>query len=566
MSKKTDEKKHSRETVATKLAEYEATRQAIPGTSQRQLAEQLGVPRSTLQHWIARRESIDADPEVIAFFESPAGVAFLHRLVIAAQFVITLLGVGGIRLVCTFLELSGLESFIAASYGSQQKVTVSMETAVVAFGQAEQKRMVAGMNPKQITVCQDETFHPEICLVAIEAVSNYILLEKYAPDRKAETWTAEMKVALDGMPIEVIQSTSDEGQGLCSHVKKHLCAHHSPDLFHVQREAVQATSVVLAGKTRQAEKTLAAAKQAVSQERAAQVAYVNGKRGRGRPPAFDRRIHQAAADQQQEAQTAFETAQAHQTRAKQAVQAISATYHPYDLESGAPRTAETVATALEQHFVELETIATEADLPERCFKKIKKAKKVGVDMVATIAFFWLTVTAKVETLGLAPEVERGVYDHLIPAIYLQQVAEKTANTDQRDQLHQKSQELLAPFLARAGPLHDLTTNERLVIEKVARECAELFQRSSSCVEGRNGQLALRHHSLHRISDRKLVALKTIHNYFIQRQDGTTAAERFFAAKPNDLFVSLLDHVDLPGRPAQSRLQPALHTPLLQLAA
>ncbi len=145
---------------------------------------------------------------------------------------ITLLGAGSIRLVCTFLELSGLDRFIAASYGSQQEVTVSMETAVVAFGQAEQERLTAGrgMPPGQITVCQDETFHPDICLVAIEPVSNYVLLEKYAPDRRAETWTAAMKAALEGMPIEVIQSTSDEGKGLCSHVKKDLGARHSPDL------------------------------------------------------------------------------------------------------------------------------------------------------------------------------------------------------------------------------------------------------------------------------------------------------------------------------------------------
>jgi hypothetical protein len=92
----------------------------------------------------------------------------------------TLVGPCGIRLVCLFLELSGLDRFVAASYGPHQKVSVAMEEAVVAFDQEEKKRLAAGMEPKQITVCQDETFHPEICLVAIEPVSNFILLEKYA--------------------------------------------------------------------------------------------------------------------------------------------------------------------------------------------------------------------------------------------------------------------------------------------------------------------------------------------------------------------------------------------------
>ncbi len=549
------EKRQTREEIAAKLAEYEARQQAFAGVSQRQLAEQLEIPRSTLQYWLARRDTIEADPAVVAFFESPAGVAFLHRLVLAAQFVITLLGAGGIRLVCAFLELSGLDGFVAASYGSQQQVSVALETAAVEFGQAEQARLAAGLRPKQVTVCQDETFHPEVCLVAIEPVSNYLLLEKYAPDRKAETWTAEMQAALGDMPIEIIQSTSDEGKGLCRHVQHDLGAHHSPDLFHVQQEVVRATQVALAGKTRQAEQALTTTTQAASRAQAAQTAYVNDQVGLERPPDLAQRLR-AAADQARAAQAALETAQAHQARAQQAVQAISAAYHPYDLETGAPRTAETVSTALAQHFAELEAVIREADLPARCGEKLQKAKKVVAGLVATLAFFWFNVTAKVEALALPPQVERAVYDQLLPALYLRQVADKCDRADQRHRLRQKSQELLAPLQARAGPFRDLTAEERRVIEQVARECAGLFQRSSSCVEGRNGQLALRHHSLHRLSDRKLSALTTVHNYFIQRADGTTPAERFFEAKPNDLFEWLLEQVDLPARPAQSRSQPA----------
>jgi hypothetical protein len=94
-----------------------------------------------------------------------------------------------------------------------------------------------------------------------------------------------------------------------------------------------------------------------------------------------------------------------------------------------------------------------------------------------------------------------------------------------------------------------------VINQVAQECAQLFQRSSSCVEGRNGQLALQHHGLHRISNRKLAALTTAHNYFVKRDDGTTAAERFFGSKPRDLFEWLLDKVNISGRPALERQRP-----------
>ena len=185
--------------------------------------EQLGIPRSTLQHWLERRDSIDAAPELVAFFESPVGAAFLHRLVLAAHFVMTMLGPCGIRLVCLFLELIGLDQFVAVSYGAHHKVSTDMEDTIVTFGNKEGGRLASGMAPKKITICEDETFHPETCLVGIEPVSNFILLEKYASSRKAEEWTSSLTQALAELPVDVFQSTSDEGHS-SSCRKKPWCA------------------------------------------------------------------------------------------------------------------------------------------------------------------------------------------------------------------------------------------------------------------------------------------------------------------------------------------------------
>ncbi|MCP4684960.1 MAG: hypothetical protein GY867_05860 [bacterium] len=65
-------------------------------------------------------------------------------------------------------------------------------------------------------------------------------------------------------------------------------------------------------------------------------------------------------------------------------------------------------------------------------------------------------------------------------------------------------------------------------------------------------MALRHHALHRLSDRKLNALKVVHNFHLRRADGTTAAERFFGKEPQNLFYYLLERIDLPGFPAKKR--------------
>ena len=299
-----------------------------------------------------------------------------------------------------------------------------------------------------------------------------------------------------------------------------------------------------------------------SAQRAQQEAYRHSPHGPGRPPAFDTRIRQAQA-QVGEARKRLEAAQAHQERASKAVHGISEASHPYDLETGAPRSAEEGSALLDASFAALGEVTAEAALPERCLRRTQKAKRVVVEMVATIAFFWLTVRAKVEALALAPAVEQAVYAHVIPAISLALVAQKAKRAEQRHTLRKRAETLRTPLGARDGPWCSLSQEECALIEQVAATCAQLFQRSSSCVEGRNGQLALRHHSLHRISNRKLAALTTVHNYWVKRHDETTAAERFFGAKPRDLFAWVLNRVDLPGRPAQKRSQPKTSTSLFQ---
>ena len=84
--------------------------------------------------------------------------------------------------------------------------------------------------------------------------------------------------------------------------------------------------------------------------------------------------------------------------------------------------------------------------------------------------------------------------------------------------------------------------------KSALECVQFFQRSSSCVEGRNGQLSLRHHGLHRLSDQCLKAQTTLHNFYRTSRDKETPAKRFFEAKHEDLFDYLLEKMDYPARP------------------
>lgn len=68
------------------------------------------------------------------------------------------------------------------------------------------------------------------------------------------------------------------------------------------------------------------------------------------------------------------------------IEKISDSYHPVDIETGGPKDAQEVSNSLGECFLQIETVASEAALSEPSSKRIRKAKKVTPDMVATIAF------------------------------------------------------------------------------------------------------------------------------------------------------------------------------------
>ena len=100
-----------REEAVAHMTAFEA---AWPtGTSQRAYAREQGLPRTTLQYWQARKHALDASPVLIACFESPDGLAFLHRLVLAIEFVGRFVAGCGRSIVQAVIRLAGLEAVAA---------------------------------------------------------------------------------------------------------------------------------------------------------------------------------------------------------------------------------------------------------------------------------------------------------------------------------------------------------------------------------------------------------------------------------------------------------------------
>jgi hypothetical protein len=510
-----------------------------------------------MQGWRDRKASIDAPPALVEFFESPEGVAFLHRLVLAAQIVITLMAPGSIRLVCSFLVLAGLHRFVASSYGAQQKAIEALERELGTFGELERQWLGQVMRPRKITIIEDETFHPQICLVAMDGASGFIVLEKYAEGRDSDTWTKALTAALGDLPVEIVQATSDEAKALLKHAEQELDVHHSPDLFHPQQDLVRATSLNLARAVDEARTAVTDAE--AFTERLVENTKVYEASDDKKPWCSLDRMHrniEEARAAEAVARQGLEEAELQQGAMREARRSISESYHPFDLETGAARSAEQVATEMDGHFERIDEIAGWSAVSQTCRERIDKARRVVALMVTTIAFFHDTVRTWVENLGLAEQVERFLLERWIPGRYLELVAGRAQDAATRSRLRQAAATVMPSVQEITSMLSSLCEEERVMIAHVVEQCAQLFQRSSSGVEGRNGHLSLFHHGHHRLPDRKLAALTVVHNYMKVRPDGTTAAERFFGQPPRDVFEWLLERMALPAWPSQPRRKAA----------
>ena len=522
-----------------------------PWTSLRQIAEVLNVPRSTLQVWRQQKQQLfqhsGLPTQVVEFFESSAGLSFLHQMLAAAHLVFGQVNNTGIRSICTFLELSSLHHFVAASYGSQQAAAEEIEKQIVQFGQQEDQRLASQMQPREISVAEDETFHPQCCLVGIEPVSNFILLEQYADRRDADTWDRCMDERLTGLPVTVLQVTSDGAKALIRHAEFCLGAHHSPDLFHVQHETVKATGFALAGQVERAEKQLEQTRLHLEQTRQVLAAYTDSCPQSDHRYKLEQQLNQAetalvAAEQD------LEACRDRRQRATEARRGLSEAYHPINVENGLPQDAETVVQRLDDRFDELDQVAQEAGLSQGARDRLAKARRVKPRMEATIDFFWTTVLAWFAKWRLSPPVAKLMREILIPVCYLRLAADKASTADERKRLQELAESVEARARSPDGVWNSLNASDQEQLRERAQMCVTLFQRSSSCVEGRNGHLALKHHALHQLSGRKLSVLTVLHNYFVRRPDGSTAAERFYGQPSRDLFAWLLDRISFPARP------------------
>lgn len=522
-----------REIISRKWVAYQELISSETNYSQRVAAKVLQIPRSTFQYW---NESYAQNDELDNFFYSPAGVKALHRIISAAYFVIQFRNCGS-RGLQEFIKLAGLNSWVAHSTGAVHNFASHFETEIVAFANEQRQALAQEMPLRKIVISEDETFHMgRPCLVAIELISNYILVEKYAEQRRAEDWNLAMNESLEGLNVKILSSTTDGGTALMAHVKKELGVEHSPDLFHVQQDLSRATAAPLKSQEREMEKEIEKGERKLKSH--TEKHGENSEIVKQTKQALDLKKY------------GLELRRARRENVKTSIKGIGQDYHPIDLITGEWLSPDIVKRKLEAHVEKVEVAAREAKLADNCLKKIAKAKEQIAPIISYLKYFFLLIKQLIEEEDLTPEMETFFREILMPLAYLE-----WAFTKRPIKERQKVNPILEKLRrkAREGPLQE---EEREKLQRKATEWVRYFQRSSSCVEGRNGVLGMKHHGAHKLSARRLGALTAVHNFHMKRLDGTTPGERFFQKKHDELFEVVISRVKMLGKPRKRRFAAA----------
>jgi hypothetical protein len=332
-------------------------------------------------------------------------------------------------------------------------------------------------------------------------------------------------------------------------VEHHLGVHHSPDLFHVQHELSKAVSAPMAVKQRAAHHSVVKAEERLTRmhEHLNRANDELDRRGPSRPPPSAARL----ALGQQEVDAArheYQRLAGQRETVSQSIRAIGHAYHFVDLERGVRRNGTLIAKDIQSHIATIRAVAQHEHLSQACLDRIEKAERVVPKMQATIEFVSGYVRQQVQHLALAPPQSFAMHARLIPSYYLDRVA-STRTVTAGEPLRVLAERLRTPLFTPGGAFGEWSVMEQHQLKTHAARLAEVFQRSSANVEGRNGYLSLRNHQLRGLDHpRKRACLTAVHNFLLTRADGTTAAERFFRQKPRSMFAAILESVEIPPAP------------------
>ena len=479
--------------------------------SLRELAEQTAIPKSSVhRHKTQQQTRINSVGH--SFFETKAGLEWLHRLFFAVIFIFGIQAGVGAETLSLFFSLILLTSYVATSSSGIREIKQKMRNLIGQYGKAQTSEILTRCQNKELHLGADETwFGNSLFLVLMELTSGFIFTEALAENRTYKTWQKYAGNLFKRFK-KVLSFSSDGGCALLKLGKDASCKN-LMDLFHLLQDVKRLFATIFHSKRRSLLAKL--------------------KKLKKKPFSSE--------DEQTQVITAIKDKlvllESGQKHYRNALFTISTQSHPFKNMSEKKSSAELEEQLREQlnglrSIVQSCKIEDKRKLLNRFEKRIKASSRLN-----DLWHDWVEQSVLCKTND--SEIKTWATHYLLPFIYFK---EQLRKSKKKERLKSYYQDLVEKAKAplEAHPL----TEDHLTEDWMswAKAMALKYQRTTSAIEGRNARLAQHYFSSRGVRRTHIKSLTIIHNFWIKRDDNSTAAQRLCGFKPPDLFEWLLKNM------------------------
>jgi hypothetical protein len=501
----------------------------------RSLADRTGLSKSSVHRHLQAMDRRDRYPES-SLWETPAGRAWLIRLVVATILVFGLKRGVGAGTLSEFFSRLRLEGHVGCSPSALRSVIHTLERLLLETAAAWEKEGIAHGEIRPVIGAVDETFLQRMMLVFIDLATGYVLMEEVAADRSYDTWFDCANERLTTFGTEVLYMVSDRAKALIKLAHTGLRCPSIPDVFHLSHDLAKGYSLAIFGRLRHAKRELEQAKQGREKlQKNIQTDSAQVAQAQSRIAACATSVHHW-----QEVGRAW----------RQHLANVSRILHPWRLADSIRQTSREVEEQLRAELKAIESLLETNGLPRKT-DTLDKVRKQLASISALVDLWWQTVRQDLTQLAMTPRWTQWAEDVLLPLMYWQEQLRRTRHRGQKAQMA-----LVLQAVEEAFERHACTRQLKPEVlagwKAWAAEHAKAFQRASSAVEGRNGYLSQMQHNHRGLPTRRYQVWTALHNFDCRAADGTTPAAQFFRRSFPDLFESVLSQIDELPRPRQRR--------------
>jgi hypothetical protein len=501
----------------------------------RSLADRTGLSKSSVHRHLQAMDRRDRYPES-SLWETPAGRAWLIRLVVATILVFGLKRGVGAGTLSEFFSRLRLEGHVGCSPSALRSVIHTLERLLLETAAAWEKEGIAHGEIRPVIGAVDETFLQRMMLVFIDLATGYLLMEEVAADRSYDTWFDCANERLTTFGTEVLYMVSDRAKALIKLAHTGLRCPSIPDLFHLSHDLAKGYSLAIFGRLRHAKRELEQAKQGREKlQKNIQTDSAQVAQAQSRIAACATSVHHW-----QEVGRAW----------RQHLSNVSRILHPWRLADSIRQTSREVEEQLRAELKAIESLLETNGLPRKT-DTLDKVRKQLASISALVDLWWQTVRQDLTQLAMTPRWTQWTEDVWLPLMYWQEQLRRTRHRGQKAQIALVLQAVEEAF-ARHACTRQLKPEVLAGWKAWAAEHAKAFQRASSAVEGRNGYLSQMQHNHRGLPTRRYQVWTALHNFDCRAADGTTPAAQFFRRSFPDLFERVLSQIAELPMPRQRR--------------